>query len=133
MEWRDILAPHWACSQPRLREQAVVLCIQDTTDLAISTAKPSAAGATHVRGAAGHVPAPHLCRDALRASLWGWDDWMWAREPKDANGERGGVKESIRWLEGYERVAELAAQCRPLVSSGRRFTQRAVERGQYPA
>jgi hypothetical protein len=38
------------------------------------------------------------------------DAWMWAREPKDANGERGGVKESIRWTEGYERVAELAAQ-----------------------
>jgi len=38
------------------------------------------------------------------------DAWMWARELKDANGERGGLKESIRWTEGYERVAELAAE-----------------------
>jgi hypothetical protein len=32
-DWRDLLAPHWACSQARIREQAVVLCIQDTTEL----------------------------------------------------------------------------------------------------
>jgi hypothetical protein len=37
------------------------------------------------------------------------DAWIWAREPKDANGERRGLKESLRWMEGYERVAELAA------------------------
>jgi hypothetical protein len=37
MDWRDTLAPHWACSQARMREHAVVLCIQDTTDLDPST------------------------------------------------------------------------------------------------
>ena len=37
------------------------------------------------------------------------DAWMWAREPRDANGQRGGIKESIPWIEGYERVAEQAA------------------------
>ncbi|WP_175108563.1 IS4 family transposase, partial [Pararobbsia alpina] len=31
------------------------------------------------------------------------------REPRDANGQRGGIKESVRWIEGYERVAEQAA------------------------
>jgi len=34
---------------------------------------------------------------------------MWAREKKDASGRRGGPKESLRWLEGYERLAELAS------------------------
>jgi hypothetical protein len=37
------------------------------------------------------------------------DAWRWAREPKDANGEWGGFLERARWTEGYERVAELAA------------------------
>jgi hypothetical protein len=37
------------------------------------------------------------------------DAWMWAREFKDADGQRGGEPESRRWQEGYERVAELAA------------------------
>ncbi len=35
---------------------------------------------------------------------------MWAREFKDTDGHRGGITESTRWIEGYERVAEIAAQ-----------------------
>ncbi|MEF9407000.1 IS4 family transposase, partial [Ralstonia solanacearum species complex bacterium KE055] len=38
------------------------------------------------------------------------DAWMWAREPREADGSRGGLKESVRWIEGYERVAEQAAR-----------------------
>jgi hypothetical protein len=30
---------------------------------------------------------------------------MWARQLR---GERGGPKESLRWIEGHERLAELA-------------------------
>ena len=37
------------------------------------------------------------------------DAWMWAREKKDKFGIRGGLKESLRWIEGYERIAEMAA------------------------
>ena len=35
---------------------------------------------------------------------------MWAREPKDKDGSRPGIKESVRWVEGYERLAEMAAE-----------------------
>lgn len=35
--------------------------------------------------------------------------WMWAREPKSAQGQRGGITERLRWLEGDERVAEVAS------------------------
>ncbi len=44
-----------------------------------------------------------------RVPLGVLDAWMWAREPKDAQGKRGGLKESLRWIEGYERVAETAS------------------------
>ena len=37
------------------------------------------------------------------------DAWMWAREPKAADGTRPGIRESLRWTEGYERIAEMAA------------------------
>lgn len=37
------------------------------------------------------------------------DAWMWAREKRDAQGVRHGQKESRRWIEGYERIAEMAA------------------------
>jgi hypothetical protein len=36
------------------------------------------------------------------------DAWMWARTPKGADGTRTGVRESLRWIEGYERIAETA-------------------------
>jgi hypothetical protein len=42
------------------------------------------------------------------------DAWMWARDPETHGQDKRHWpmedKESIRWLEGYERVAELAPQ-----------------------
>jgi hypothetical protein len=38
------------------------------------------------------------------------DAWMWAREKLNADGVRPGLKESERWIEGYGRVAEMAAE-----------------------
>lgn len=38
------------------------------------------------------------------------DAWMWAREPKAPDGTRPGIKKSVRWTEGYARLAELAAE-----------------------
>jgi hypothetical protein len=38
------------------------------------------------------------------------DAWMWAREKRDKFGKRGGRKESLRWIEGYERIAEMATE-----------------------
>ena len=36
------------------------------------------------------------------------DAWMWAREKRGADGVRPGQKESTLWIEGYERIAEMA-------------------------
>ena len=36
------------------------------------------------------------------------DAWMWARKPKNANGQRRDINESLRWIESYERLAERA-------------------------
>ena len=47
---------------------------------------------------------------AQRVPLGVLDAWMWARERKQADGSRGGLLESVRWVEGYERLAELAAK-----------------------
>jgi hypothetical protein len=33
VDWRAILAPHWQQTEQRMAEQAVVLCLQDTTEL----------------------------------------------------------------------------------------------------
>lgn len=33
VDWQDILEPHWQQTGQRMAEQAVVLCLQDTTEL----------------------------------------------------------------------------------------------------
>ena len=39
------------------------------------------------------------------------DIWMWARrKARTENGTSGDLSESLRWLEGYERLAEMAPQ-----------------------
>jgi hypothetical protein len=110
LDWRDILAPHWACSQARMRGQAVVLCIQDTTELDFNGQAISGLGPLSYEAQRGMFLHPTYAVTLAREPLGVLDAWMWAREPKDANGERGGLKESLRWTEGYERVAELAAE-----------------------
>src|SRR5512140_2329403 len=31
--WREIMQPHWDCTRERMREHAIVLCLNDTTGL----------------------------------------------------------------------------------------------------
>lgn len=110
MDWRDILAPHWACTQARLRQQAVVLCIQDSTDLDFNGQAITGLGPLSYETQRGMFLHPTYAVTPAREPLGVVDAWMWAREFKDANGQRGGLLESVRWIEGYERVAELATQ-----------------------
>lgn len=43
----------------------------------------------------------------MREPLGVLDAWMWARAKRGKDGVRPGQKESARWVEGYERVAEM--------------------------
>lgn len=54
-----------------------------------------------------------------REPLGVMDAWMWAREPKAGDGHRGGIKESERWIEGYERVADREADILALLLKAR--------------
>jgi hypothetical protein len=92
-----------------MHEQAVVLCIQDSTELNFNGQAISGLGPLTYEAQRGMYLHTTYAGTLAREPLGVLDAWRWAREPKDANGERGGVKESIRWTEGYERVAELVA------------------------
>ena len=87
--------------------QAVALCLQDTTELDF-TSQPGIAGLGRLSYEAQHglYVHPTLVVTPQGLALGVVDAWMWAREPK---GEAA-VKESVRWVEGYEIVADLAEQ-----------------------
>jgi hypothetical protein len=110
MDWRDILEPHWRCSAARMRGHEIVLCIQDTTEVDFNGQDIAGLGPLSYEAQRGMYLHPTYAVTLGREPLGVLDAWMWARQPKDAEGHRGGVLESTRWVEGYERVAELAGE-----------------------
>lgn len=84
-----------------------VLCIQDTTELDF-TRHPSAQGLGRLNHEYRHGMYCHLTLAVSESGvvLGLLDAWMWARLAK---GEPD-IRESTRWTEGYQRVAELKAE-----------------------
>jgi hypothetical protein len=91
-----------------MREHRVVLCLQDSAELDFNGQAIQGLGPLTYEAQRGMFLHATYAVTLAREPLGVLDAWMWARELKDESGERGGLKESIRWTEGYERVAELA-------------------------
>ena len=96
-----LLEPHYARTRERMTEHDTVLCIQDTTELDY-TGKNDIQGLgtlnyEHRRGLYVH---PTLAVTPERLPLGMLDSWHWTRPLEDAD------TESIRWLEGYQRLCE---------------------------
>ena len=111
-----VLAPHTACTLERLREHPRVLCIQDTSELDYT-------GKTDIQGLGplnyetrrGLYLHPTLAVTPDRLCLGLLDVYSWAREPgslgqNDDPSRPLEEKESVRWVDGYQQVNELAEQ-----------------------
>jgi len=107
--WQDILDPHIAQTEARMRQHPVVLCLQDTTELDFNGQRINGLGPLSYEAQRGMYLHPTYVVTPEREPLGVTDAWMWAREPKAADGTRPGICESLRWSEGYERIAEMAA------------------------
>lgn len=108
--WEGILAPHWARTQERMAGHAVVLCIQDTTELDFNGQETAGLGPLSYEAQRGMYLHPTYAVTPQREPLGILDAWMWAREMRGKDGLRPGLKESRRWVEGYERIAEQAQE-----------------------
>jgi len=106
--WQTILAPHIAQTEARMRQHAVILCLQDTTELDFNGQGIAGLGPLSYEAQRGMYLHPTYAVTRQREPLGVTDAWMWAREFKEADGQRPGIRESIRWTEGYERIAETA-------------------------
>jgi len=113
VDWEAVLTPHWECSVERMRCQPVVLCIQDSTELDY-TAQPGIAGLgplSYLRQHGLYVH-PTLAVTPAGVPLGVLDAWFWTRDRATFGEDKRHwpieAKESIRWLEGFERCAELA-------------------------
>ena len=111
-----VLAPHIACTVQRMHAHPRVLCIQDTSEIDY-TGRPSMQGLGPLNHETrqGLYLHPTLALTPDRLCLGLLDAHSWAREPgslgrdKDPNRPLE-EKESVRWVDGYQRVNELAEQ-----------------------
>ena len=110
LEWQAILQPHMACTQIRMQSHPVMLCLQDTTELDFNGRSAEGLGPLSYEAQRGMYLHPTLAVTPERLPLGVIDAWMWAREAKNEQGERPGISESVRWIEGYERIAERAQE-----------------------
>jgi hypothetical protein len=111
-----VLAPHIACTEARLRAHPRVLCIQDTTELD-DTAKKAIAdlGPLNDESRRGLYLHPTLAVTPERVPLGLLDLHRWARAPGSLGQEKDAEraledKESVRWVDGFARVNDLAEQ-----------------------
>ena len=113
VDWEAVLTPHWDCSIERMRGQPVVLCVQDSTELNY-TSQPGIAGLGPLSSLRRHglYVHPTLAVTPDGVPLGVLDAWMWARDRATFGEDKRHwpieAKESMRWLEGFARCAELA-------------------------
>ena len=107
-DWREIVEAHGRCTVQRMSGLAVVLCLHDTTELDFNGQTIQGLGPLSYEAQRGMYLHPTYAVSTDREPLGVLDAWMWAREERDADGQRGGISESTRWIESYERLAERA-------------------------
>ena len=108
--WDKISARHWDSTEKRAALHPVVLCLGDTTELDFNGQQATGLGPLNYETRRGmYLHATYLITPE-RLPLGVSNLWMWARELRDKDGIRHGQKESRRWVEGYEILAEMAAR-----------------------
>ena len=119
VEWRAILAPHYAATEERMREAPLVLVAQDTTTLNYST-HPHTRGLGPI-GTDSEAVRGLMVHDTLAFTPQGMplgllDLQCWAREGighRHTRHERPiEEKESFKWVKSYQAVSTLAKRCR---------------------
>jgi hypothetical protein len=111
VEWQTILEAHFKRTEERISKHRVVLCLQDTTELDFTGQEIEGMGRLSYDRQRGMYLHPTLVVTPDREALGVTDLWMWARGPSKAHDQKQPtVLESTRWVEGYERVAEMAEQ-----------------------
>ena len=128
---QHILASHYAATAQRVRQQSVVLAVQDTTSLNYST-HPATEGlgpmGTRPEGVVGLLLHPTLALTPEGVPLGLLDVQVWARDPAEFGKRHRRYelpieqKESHKWLHSFEAVAKVQAQAptTTLVSVGDR-------------
>lgn len=109
---QKILTPHYECTAERMKQHPVVLCVQDTSELDYTGKNDiQGLGPLNYESRRGLYIHPTLAVTPDRLCLGLMDSWNWSREAGSLGKDKDSTrpieeKESVRWLEGYQRVCE---------------------------
>jgi hypothetical protein len=113
----QIIEPHRQATLERMREQGVVLVVQDTTELDYTDHPPRDALCLNADNRHGLYQHVQLAITPRQLPLGVVATHAFDREPATIGQEKSRAKrpledkESFRWLEGYRNACDLAAQC----------------------
>lgn len=114
----QILEPHREATQRRMREQSVVLIVQDTTELDYTKHPPKDARCLNQDSRFGLFLHAHLAVTPDKLCLGVVEAEYFDRAPESLGQAKKRrtlpieEKESFRWLKGYRLACQLAAKCR---------------------
>jgi len=95
-----LLEPHRECTVERMMAHPTVLCIQDTSEIDYTGKNDiRGLGSLNYENRRGLYLHPTLAVTPERLPLGIFDSWSWTRPLEEC-------KESLRWLEGYQRLCE---------------------------
>ncbi|MBF0423787.1 MAG: IS4 family transposase [Magnetococcales bacterium] len=102
---QKILEPHYQATIERMKQHPLVLVAQDTTELDYTGKNDiEGLGTLNSETRKGLYLHPSLAITPERLSLGQVSSWSWTRPFVDAD------KESIRWIEGYQRICDIQQQ-----------------------
>jgi hypothetical protein len=118
---QEVLKPHQDATLQRIRQEAVVLIPQDTTELDLTRRQEKVGGPLNDESRWGLFAHPLLAvtpqclpLGVIGATIWCRDAMEFAKTPAQKRRQRKArpieKKESFRWLSGYRRACEVAEQ-----------------------
>ncbi len=113
----QILQPHVDATKRRIREQPVVLMLQDTTELDYSSHPPEDAGCLNKKDRFGLYDHTHLAAtpEGLCLGVVGVEEFDRTPESLGKTQDRKNLpieqKESFRWLTGYRMACDMQCEC----------------------
>ncbi len=107
-----VLAAHEKATVARIKQQAVVLCLEDTTEVDYSSKKETKGlgPLTHQHKRQGLLLHPTLAVTPDRVPLGCLRTFAWIHDGEKGRRTAIEEKESFRWIEGYRRVSEVATE-----------------------
>jgi Transposase DNA-binding/Transposase Tn5 dimerisation domain len=114
VEAAKILQPHRQATLERIRQQSMVLIVQDTTELEMTRPQEKVGGPLSWETQIGFLDHVLLAMTPQRVPLGVVDAEIWARDAEDFHKRRQKgqkpieEKESFRWLQGYRQACAIA-------------------------